>query len=74
MNPGGPGASGFTFVRDSVDFAVGSALRESFDIVGWDPRGVNESTAVSCATNYAYLDYFFFGELEAEPDTPEWDE
>ena len=74
VNPGGPGASGFTFVRDSVDFAVGAALRESFDIVGWDPRGVNESTAVSCATSDADLDYFFFGELEAEPGTPEWDE
>ena len=74
VNPGGPGASGFNFVRDSVDFAVGAPLRESFDIVGWDPRGVNESTAVSCATSDADLDYFFFGELEAEPDTPEWDE
>jgi pimeloyl-ACP methyl ester carboxylesterase len=74
VNPGGPGASGLTFVRDSVDFAVGAALRESFDIVGWDPRGVNESTPVSCATSDADLDYFFFGELEAEADTPEWDE
>jgi pimeloyl-ACP methyl ester carboxylesterase len=74
VNPGGPGASGFEFVRDSVDRAVGKALRESFDIVGWDPRGVGRSSAVSCAQTDAELDYFFFGELEAEPGTPEWEQ
>ena len=73
VNPGGPGASGYTFVLDSVDFAVSPTLRESFDIVGWDPRGVNFSSAVSCASTDADLDYFFFGELESEPDTPEWE-
>jgi pimeloyl-ACP methyl ester carboxylesterase len=73
VNPGGPGASGYEFVLDSVDFAVSEALRESFDVIGWDPRGVNFSSPVSCAASDAELDYFFFGELEAEPDTPEWD-
>jgi pimeloyl-ACP methyl ester carboxylesterase len=29
---------------------------------------------VECATTDAELDYFFFGELDAEPGTPEWDE
>ncbi len=38
VNPGGPGASGYEFVLDSVDFAVSEALRESFDVIGWDPR------------------------------------
>ncbi|HEV8013348.1 MAG TPA: alpha/beta hydrolase [Pontimonas sp.] len=74
VNPGGPGASGYEFVLDSVDFAVSPELRESFDIIGWDPRGVNFSSPVSCAATDADLDYFFFGELEAEPDTAEWDE
>lgn len=73
VNPGGPGASGYEFVLDSVDFAVSEALRESFDVIGWDPRGVNFSSPVSCAASDAELDYFFFGELESEPDTPEWD-
>lgn len=73
VNPGGPGASGYTFVLDSVDYAVSPQLRESFDIIGWDPRGVNFSTPVSCAETDADLDYFFFGELAAEPDTPEWE-
>jgi pimeloyl-ACP methyl ester carboxylesterase len=74
INPGGPGASGFEFVRDRVDLAAGDLLRESFDIVGWDPRGVNSSSPVACAKTDADLDYFFFGELESAPDTPEWEE
>jgi pimeloyl-ACP methyl ester carboxylesterase len=73
VNPGGPGASGYEFVLNSVDFAVSEVLRESFDVIGWDPRGVNFSSPVSCAATDAELDYFFFGELEAQPDTPEWD-
>lgn len=41
VNPGGPGGSG-------VEFAIGSAssmseLNEHFDIIGFDPRGVNNS-------------------------------
>ena len=74
VNPGGPGASGTDFVQESVDYAAGPKLQESFDIIGWDPRGVNRSTPVYCAENDEDLDYFFFGELESEPGTPEWDD
>ena len=52
VNPGGPGASGVEFVRDEAaadGFPAG--LRKSFDIVGFDPRGVNSSTAVRCIDN-----------------------
>jgi pimeloyl-ACP methyl ester carboxylesterase len=52
VNPGGPGASGVTFVRDSADAGVfPAALRKHFDIVGFDPRGVNSSTAIRCIDN-----------------------
>ena len=45
VNPGGPGAPGV----DSPTFAT-PELRERFDIVGFDPRGVGASTpAVRCA-------------------------
>jgi pimeloyl-ACP methyl ester carboxylesterase len=47
MNPGGPGGSGVDFVR-----AIGSVLplelRGRFDIVGFDPRGIAESTPLRC--------------------------
>ena len=46
-NPGGPGVSG---VRALPGMArkFGAAVRESYDIVSWDPRGIGESSPVSC--------------------------
>ncbi|MEH3054038.1 MAG: alpha/beta hydrolase [Patulibacter minatonensis] len=45
VNPGGPGAPG----RDAATFAT-ARLRERFDVIGFDPRGVGASTpAVYCA-------------------------
>ncbi len=48
INPGGPGASGYDFIRDSVDYAADKKLQASYDIVGFDPRGVGRSSAVTC--------------------------
>lgn len=48
VNPGGPGASGYDFVKDSVDFVADKRLQASYDIVGFDPRGVGRSSAVVC--------------------------
>jgi len=50
LNPGGPGASGVEFVRTGIS-SFPDALRERFDIVGFDPRGVNSSTAIRCIDN-----------------------
>lgn len=44
VNPGGPGAGG----RDAATFAT-AALRERFDIIGFDPRGTGASKPVRCA-------------------------
>ncbi|WP_210480403.1 alpha/beta hydrolase [Naasia sp. SYSU D00948] len=60
VNPGGPGASGFDFVYDSVDFAVSDELQRRFDVIGWDPRGVGRSSAVDCYSDQE-LDEFLFG-------------
>lgn len=72
VNPGGPGASGFDFIRNSVDFAVSPDLRANFDVIGWDPRGVGRSSAVTCYTDDADLDRFVFGVPEADYGSPEW--
>jgi pimeloyl-ACP methyl ester carboxylesterase len=50
VNPGGPGASGVEFVRDGVT-TFPDEIRKRFDIVGFDPRGVNSSTAIRCIDN-----------------------
>ena len=61
VDPGGPGASGVQFIRDGIDYATDEKLQAQYDIVGFDPRGVNESTAVSCYKNPKTLDNFIFG-------------
>ncbi|MBA3372813.1 MAG: alpha/beta fold hydrolase [Euzebyaceae bacterium] len=48
VNPGGPGGSGVQFVRHGAIDAIPAELRAQFDIVGFDPRGVGRSAAVSC--------------------------
>jgi pimeloyl-ACP methyl ester carboxylesterase len=51
VNPGGPGGSGVNIVKDSLDFVTSERLRESYDILGFDPRGVGASSAVRCYTD-----------------------
>jgi pimeloyl-ACP methyl ester carboxylesterase len=46
MNPGGPGASGVR--RVTRGFEVSPEVGDRFDVVGFDPRGVGQSTPVSC--------------------------
>ncbi|WP_291280184.1 alpha/beta hydrolase, partial [Galactobacter sp.] len=48
VNPGGPGGSGLEYVKSSAAFQFSDAVRDSYDIVGFDPRGVGQSTAVAC--------------------------
>ena len=46
LNPGGPGGSGI----ESVDSkpSVFEGLRGSYDIIGFDPRGLGQSTPITC--------------------------
>lgn len=70
-NPGGPGASGVDFVRDSVDFATSESLQSGYDVIGWDPRGVGRSAPVTC-TDDAGLDDYIYGVVDGEPGSNEW--
>ena len=68
VNPGGPGGSGYSFVSESVDYATSDRLRENFNVLGFDPRGVGRSTPVECLTDQE------MDEARAEyidPSTPE---
>jgi pimeloyl-ACP methyl ester carboxylesterase len=48
MNPGGPGSSGREWVTDYLESLGTAELRNSYNIVGFDPRGVGSSTAIKC--------------------------
>lgn len=72
VNPGGPGASGYDFVRDSVSYATDKKLQQNFDIVGFDPRGVNHSTAVKCYTNPKVLDAYVYDIPAGERGSDKW--
>ena len=72
VNPGGPGGSGYDFIANSVDYAVSERLQSAFDIVGFDPRGVNRSSPVSCHDDAAELDDFVYDLVPGEPGSDPW--
>lgn len=63
-NPGGPGASGVRRVRRGL--TVSPEVARRFDIVGFDPRGIGESTAVACGASVPRL-----RAMDLAPDSPE---
>lgn len=64
FNPGGPGASGTSFVRGAW-LILPPPLKERFDIVGFDPRGEAGSTpAIDCVD-----DLGAFAALDTTPDS-----
>ena len=67
INPGGPGGSGVEYARAARGVLTGDLI-EHYDVVGFDPRGVGDSTPIECLTD-GQLDRF----LEVDPN-PETDE
>lgn len=66
VNPGGPGASGLDYVRAATT-VISGAVRQRYDIVGFDPRGVGASRGLQCLTD-PQLDTFIA--TDGTPDTP----
>ena len=69
VNPGGPGASGVASAR-AARVQFGEPLRETFDIVGFDPRGVGDSAPVRCLSG-SRLDSYFAGDPTPDNATEE---
>lgn len=65
VNPGGPGVSAMDYAARSGS-AFGEELRDVFDIVGVDPRGVAASTPLECRTD-EQLDAYIAA--DPSPDT-----
>ncbi|MEO6505633.1 MAG: alpha/beta hydrolase [Terrimesophilobacter sp.] len=72
VNPGGPGASGYDFIRDSLSYAVSPKLQAGYDIVGFDPRGVNHSSAVKCYDDPKQMDVFLYDIAPFPAGTDQW--
>ena len=66
VNPGGPGGSGVDYASNAPSY-FGTEVRQAFDIVGFDPRGVGRSTPVHCLADKE-LDTFVAA--DPDPDTP----
>jgi pimeloyl-ACP methyl ester carboxylesterase len=64
LNPGGPGGSGIEYTT-YAEYVVSDTLRENFDIVGFDPRGVGFSTPVDCLDDEQTEEYIA---LDGSPD------
>lgn len=62
-NPGGPGGSGKEIGRAFASIGAFDVVAPGFDIIGFDPRGVGESSALDCE----YVDAYLRGEAG---DTP----
>ena len=56
VNPGGPGGSGVQYAR-AADFIVGPGVRDVYDVVGFDPRGVGRSAPIDCVTDTVLDDF-----------------
>ena len=50
INPGGPGDSGVAFA-EQANTSFAPELLSAYDVIGFDPRGVGSSTAITCTTD-----------------------
>ncbi|MDN5900568.1 MAG: alpha/beta hydrolase [Brachybacterium sp.] len=74
-NPGGPGGSGVNFL-ESATLMISAEVRAAYDVVGFDPRGVNRSAGVECLDDEETDEYLAAtaepGSAEAEELSEKW--
>jgi pimeloyl-ACP methyl ester carboxylesterase len=51
VNPGGPGGSAIDYLQQAAAVGFPAEIRENYDIVGMDPRGVGRSEPVECLSD-----------------------
>jgi len=72
LNPGGPGGSGWDYVYYSGAYSATPAVAEAYDVIGWDPRGVGQSTPVVCYTDPKQTDEVLYGTFDSPYGTQGW--
>lgn len=68
INPGGPGGSGMDMAQ-SANYYFSEEIRNNFDIIGFDPRGVGKSTPIDCVDD-ATLDRLL--DTSYDESDPNW--
>ena len=51
LNPGGPGGSGISAIESQAELYKSgdlSEVLENYDVIGFDPRGIGQSTPITC--------------------------
>lgn len=48
VNPGGPGASGIDLIRNVGPFLFTQEVRDNYDLISFDPRGIHLSSPATC--------------------------
>ena len=64
-DPGGPGSSGVDFARQARAL-FSDTLRSHYDVVGFDPRGVQRSSPITCLSDKQWDGYLA---ADGTPDT-----
>lgn len=59
VNFGGPGGPDISDLVSRAGVVFGSSIRQRFDLVTWDPRGVEYSTPVNCFGSQAASDSYY---------------
>ncbi|MEP7115895.1 MAG: alpha/beta fold hydrolase [Ilumatobacteraceae bacterium] len=67
FNPGGPGASGFDFIAFSGSGLTSLLGISAFDLIGFDPRGVDRSDGIRCVSDEFLTQHLYIDET---PDAP----
>ena len=65
INPGGPGVSAITFLRDAATSYTN--LNRHFDLVAFDPRGVAGSTPITCVDSPTLDNYLSIDSVLDDP-------
>ncbi|MFF3675173.1 alpha/beta hydrolase [Streptomyces sp. NPDC002120] len=67
VNPGGPGGSGIGYLQAYAGIGYPAPVRARYDMVSFDPRGVDRSSPVECLTGPAMDAYT---QVDQTPDDP----
>ena len=69
FNPGGPGGSGVAMMQVMAPMLT-EETRGAYDIIGFDPRGVGQSTPITCWTNDEIKQHLANPSDDAGPTNP----